>query len=242
MIRLLGQTATVQGGHAEKKRFLMQGLCRLVVADSWVWTLSCQNVPGKSQVYASFLHDGFSEERYSTFLKALEHPDMTKVAERFFQEIATQKKPLTMQRRDIDPEGIAYQSPVGKLWEQIDVGPLIMSCHPLDESSASGIGIYRRKCEQDFSEREIKIAHLILSEVPWLHMSGWPEDRGVSVPELTPRQRTVLNLLLDGWSRKQIAAHLDITLNTVQGYAKELYRHFGVNSHPKLMRRFFQGS
>ena len=46
MIRLLGETAAIQGGHAEMKRFLMNGLCDLIGADAWVWTLSIIIVPG----------------------------------------------------------------------------------------------------------------------------------------------------------------------------------------------------
>ena len=80
--------------------------------------------------------------------------------------------------------------------------------------------------------------HIVLSEVTWLHLSGWPEDYGADVPKLYPRQRVVLNLLLDGMGRKQIASQMGITENTVSGYAKDVYRHFGVNSHVDLMRKF----
>lgn len=81
------------------------------------------------------------------------------------------------------------------------------------------------------------MVHIILSEVPWLHMNGWPEDMGVSIPNLSPRQRTVLNLLLDGLDRKQIASELGISENTVSGYTKDVYRHFSVNSHVGLMKK-----
>ncbi len=46
MVRLLGETAALDGGHAEKKRFLMRGLCNLIRADAWVWTLGCDIRPG----------------------------------------------------------------------------------------------------------------------------------------------------------------------------------------------------
>lgn len=54
---------------------------------------------------------------------------------------------------------------------------------------------------------------------------------------LSPRQRVVLNLLLEGMGRKQIAHQLKIAENTVSGYIKEIYRHFSVNSHAQLVRR-----
>ena len=61
------------------------------------------------------------------------------------------------------------------------------------------------------------------------------------MPRLTPRARVVLNMLLDGRSRKGIAGHLGIRENTVAGYQKDIYRHFQVNSHAALMRRFQTG-
>ena len=48
----------------------------------------------------------------------------------------------------------------------------------------------------------------------------------------------VLNLLLDGLGRKKIAQHLEITENTVAGYVKDIYNHFGVRSQPELMQKF----
>ncbi len=76
MIRLLGQAATLEGGHQELKHFVMDGLCGLIAADCWVWTLSCETVPGSNQSYTGYTHGGFDEGRFAGFLKAIEHPDM----------------------------------------------------------------------------------------------------------------------------------------------------------------------
>ena len=59
---------------------------------------------------------------------------------------------------------------------------------------------------------------------------------------VSPRQRVILNLLLEGQSRKAIARHLAISLNTVQGYIRRIYSFFGVQSHAHLIRRFQQGN
>ena len=69
-----------------------------------------------------------------------------------------------------------------------------------------------------------------------------PEDRGSTVPKLYARQRIILNLLLEGLDRKSIALHLGISVNTVSGYCKEIYRHFRVNSQAALMARFYLGN
>ncbi len=77
--------------------------------------------------------------------------------------------------------------------------------------------------------------------MPWLHEQGWPDDRGTTVPQLSPRQRITLNLLLEGQSRKEIADQLGISINTVAGYVKDVYKHFHVQSHAELMGRFLHG-
>lgn len=242
MVRLLGETVAVEGGHAEKKRFLMDGLCRLIQADYWVWTLGCQIKPNAEQVYVGFMHGGFAEDRFSSLLQALEHPDMGTMAKPFYQAVAADLNQSTMLRDEIDPSGLAYKSEVKDHFKAADIGSLILSGHPLDAQSLSMVAIYRKFDDARFTEREKSILHIILEEVPWLHMLGWPEDRGATVPSLSPRQRMVLNLLLDGLGRKQIAASLEIAENTVAGYAKEVYRHFGVNSQAELMHKFLSGS
>lgn len=238
MVRLLGETAALNGSHADMKRFLVGGLCELIGADAWVWTLSVTIVPGAPQTYAGFIHGGFDESRFTRFLTAVEHPAMAEATSAFFRALG-KGRPVTMIRDEIDPKGLAFADGVRQCWEAADIGSLIMSGHPLDEKSLSGLGMYRKLSDPPFSEREKQIAHVVLSEVPWLHATGWPEDRGVKAPELSPKQRIVLNLLLDGLDRKSIAAHLGISANTVAAYARDVYRHFGVNSQPRLMRKFF---
>lgn len=238
MVRLLAETVAAEGNHAAKKKFLMDGLCDLIGGDRWVWTLACDIKPGGQQTCVGFLRDGFNEEQFANYLQALEHPEMGEVVRPFYQAVAENKAPVTMPRHEIDPRGAAYHNAASKFWEAADIGSLIMSAHPLDATSMSGIGIYRKKAAPDFSDREVKMAHIILTEVPWLHAMGWPEDRGAKVPDLAPRQRVVLNLLLDGRDRKTIADHLKISENTVSGYIKEVYRHFGVNSQVSLIRKF----
>ncbi len=107
---------------------------------------------------------------------------------------------------------------------------------------SSGIGIYRRFGRPDFTDREIRITHIILKEVPWLHEQGWPEDRGATVHQLARRQRMALNLLIAGQGRKQIADHMKISVNTVHEYIKDIYDFFGVHSQAELMSRFYEGN
>lgn len=86
-----------------------------------------------------------------------------------------------------------------------------------------------------FSEREASLARWIAGEFPW-QPEGIPAVRS----GFTRRERLVIDLLLQSHSRKEIAKRLGITVNTVQGYIKEIYRRFGVHSHAELLRHYFQ--
>lgn len=241
MIRLLAETASIAGGHAEKKRFLMRRVAELIGADAWVWTLGCETAETERQTFVAFLHDGLDEGQFAGLLKALEDAEMGRIAAPFYERVALSGAHTTMRRQEIDPEGMAYCGRVGDLWEAANIDGVIMSAYPLDSQSLSGVAVYRRLGRPPFAERERDLLHIILSEVPWLHANGWPEDRGVEVPKLSPRERMVLNLLLDGKPRREIARHLEISEHTVGDYTKAVYRFFNVNSHAELIRRFMGG-
>lgn len=241
MVRLLGDTAACAGGHQEKKQFLMKGLASLIKADAWLWTLSCKANLEDDLVHVGFVHGGMGDERFAHFLKALDHPDISKVSKPFYDQLAKTQEHMTALRCELDPEGLVYQSDAQALWELAELDDMVLSCYPLDENSLSALGFYRKPRAEPFTQRDKMIAHVVLSEVSWLHMSGWPEDRGAKVPHLTPKLRLVLNLLIEGMGRKQIADHLDISPHTLSGYVKEVYKHFGVGSQPELMRKFLVG-
>jgi LuxR family maltose regulon positive regulatory protein len=48
--------------------------------------------------------------------------------------------------------------------------------------------------------------------------------------ELTPRERAVLQLLAEGYSKREIAERLFVSFNTVHSHTKAVYRKLGVSS------------
>lgn len=238
VIRLLSETASLERGHAETKRFLMRGIVELIDADAWVWTLGCAIEVGGRQTYVNFLHEGLIEKEFSALLVVVEDSEMGKIVSRFFKRLEDSGSHTTMCRQDIDPEGLAYQGRIGQLWDAVGMEANIMSVVPLDARSMSAVAVYRSTGRPLFTERERVLLHTILAEIPWLHASGWPEDRGVEIPRLSPRERIVLNLLLDGRTRKEIAANLELSAHTVGDYIKAVYRFFGVGSQAELMNKF----
>ncbi len=241
LVSLLGSVAILDGDLASKKRHLMNGLCEIIGADCWGWTLLLPVKPGEKPGAAAFMHGGFSEERFCNFLEAIEHPDMAHFNERFLGEVYSRQCHTTRLRQQLDPDNNFLTSSVYPLWQKANIGPLMLSCYPFPDGCLSFVAIYRNESDELFAERESRIAHIVLSEVPWLHAESWPQAKQIKGGMLSPRQRTTLSLLLEGLGRKQIAAHLDISENTVSGYVKEVYRFYNVQSHAQLMKHFSDG-
>jgi len=88
-----------------------------------------------------------------------------------------------------------------------------------------------------FTSEKIKLLKLLSTHIVLIkelqtylgeHSTAGKEDVYLLEP-LTEREMDVLNLIAKGMSNKEIAYHLEITINTVKGYIKNLYAKLGVN-------------
>lgn len=241
IVRLLGEVASAPGAHAEKKRLVMDGLSRLIDADSWWWGLAVQPDCAKTPCYVCIDQNGFSPAQFASFHQASDHPEMTGIQSRFASECARRSTHLTRHRRQLDPDDSYQRTAAFPLWQAANVNGVIISFRPMGGASFSVVGLYRRLGAPLFSERDNRIAHIILTSIPWLHAQSWPEDRGVDVPKLSPRQRITMNLLIQGFTRAQIAEHLKISVHTANEYVKTVFKHFGVHSQAALIGWFKHG-
>ena len=237
IVRLIGHVCEVPGGHAEKKRELMDGLAGLIDADSWAWGVARDVGPGEPSVHLSLIHGGFDEETYPAFTVAYTHPDMTPVHASIASDFRRCGGQVTRLRKQMDPDGLSWEEPLGPLWEKADIDGVIMSLYPTEKNFLNIIGVYRRMGRGQFDEQENRIVHIVLSAVPWLHFEGWSDSLG-PIPLLSLRQRMALDLLIQGYTRQSIADSLEISIHTANEYVKTVFRHFGVHSQPELIARF----
>jgi DNA-binding CsgD family transcriptional regulator len=240
MVRLLGDVIAAPGDINAKRRLLMDGLCQLIGATAWVWGMA-EFDPEKPPAFIGLVHSGFDEERFASYIEAINHPAMEAVARPSSLELKQRGVHLTRTLRQLDPRSMMENSLAGPLWKKANIGSLMISQRPMEGGGISALAVYRDLCDIQFNEREAKIAHIVMSEVPWLHFTAFPDQASQDITRLYPRHRTVLNLLGDGWPRKKIAAHLGISENTVHGYVKEIFKHFGVHSQSELLSRFTKG-
>ncbi len=242
MIRLVGDVAAYRGGATEKRRVLMDGLAKLVEARRWFWSLSPAPVGGVWPPRAAIDHGGFEDGQFPKLLKAADHPDGPDILQILSQEIRQTGGHHTRTRRQLDPGSRSSRGKARDPWHAAEVGDFLVSVRATPAGAYSVVSLYREPDLADFDGREARIAHIVLAEVPWLHDTGGPEDGMKLLPKLSPRRRGVLNLVLEGHPRKEMAALLGISTHTLDGYVKDIFRHFHVHSQAELIARFRSGS
>ena len=99
---------------------------------------------------------------------------------------------------------------------------------------------HRAVKRRDFSARELAFvgeAHAAVASLIGGPLSRFDEPSAHGIPA---GARRVLACILEGDADKQVAARLGLSVHTVNGYAKEIYRHFGVRGRTELMARWIR--
>ncbi len=243
IVRLLADVAILDGDHTAKKRMLMEGLSELIEADGWLWTMTRVDLSHDAPMSLGIMHGGLTGEQVAGWIEMnhdMAHPPPEHVP--LGRELRLGHH-FTRSRDQLVDDAAWYSHPTVKRCRLArGIEHSLHSIYPLDEPGVfSGVGFYRHVGREAFTARQRRIAHIVLGEVDWLHYADMPGDRGRRVPTLSPRQRVVLVLLLEGRTRGEIARLLHISPHTVHDHTKAIYRHFSVCSQVALIRRFKVG-
>ncbi len=241
LVEIVGEVCAMDAPLLQRRRFVMERLCQLVDADYWTWGIAADLRPGVLPSWVLHLHGGFEDGQLAKFARAQEHPDMARLTAPFAELLAVTGSHVTRLRQQTDPEDTFVRSGAYPLWAELDIAPGIMSCRPVDATTLSSVLIHRRMTRPFFTERDARLAHILLSEIPWLHPRGTRSEDVAAVPMLSPGKRSILLLLMAGQSRGQIAKNLGLSVHTINDHVKEIFGVFGVNSHSQLAARFLAG-
>ncbi|MES2440424.1 MAG: helix-turn-helix transcriptional regulator [Verrucomicrobiota bacterium] len=238
VVRILAEISSMDAGPDEKRNHLMREVALLLDTDTWLWGCAPLLEPGKQPVYVFQNSGGISDDRMALMLRAIEHPETGAMTARIAQEMISSGSHVTRLRQDIIENERFMSSAAQPFWAAAGIGPLILSLRPIPGHGTSVAGFYRPVSAPLFTAREARIAHIVLSEVSWLHVAGLPHAESSTVPLLPPRCRLILNQLVRGRPRKEIAADLGISVHTVNDHLKRIFRHFDVHSQAQLIARF----
>ncbi len=245
IVRLLGSVADLEGTPVEKKHALMDGLSEMLGVSAWLWVVSRFD-PGSHPMAVHVHGGGFSDRDIGLIFEAHADTDHPLPELEPLTRLMLEGKPFARRRVDLVPDDGKWRGESFRIYRgPIGVDEFLYGFFPIAGHLVSGIGLHRKIGEKGFTERDRQILQIVVTEIPWLHRAGLPEleqeelaEYGKTVMDLTPRLRTVLGLLLQGWRRPQIADHLGITENTAKCHIRDVYRHFEVADHVALLRRF----
>jgi DNA-binding CsgD family transcriptional regulator len=243
MLELVCRAAdpTAQLQMPERKRRLADGMAALIGADVWMWSATAVNheLPGDVMTTHMIDNGWQSEEEQIRVYEALTSSAFSGEAMLPLYKAMRLGRHSTSLHDDLFTP--SEWEPVAKAWEVTGLRSFILSFHPVSLNASSNVGFHRRRAKADFGEREKTIVHLVLSRVDWMHRHGIHEAAHEQVIRLSPRERQVLLLMLNGQGRKAIAANLSISEHTVGDYQKKLHKHFNVTSRAELQAYFFLG-
>ena len=238
IIQLLGDVSGMTCSIPDRRRTLVSNLAKLIDADMWAWTHSRF---GASDLAAFFFIDGgFESDLERTRLRtSANDPEFNRIFSAYWWPRmygACRTSDIALGSSEAD-RAILKQ----KL-EHAGVSDSVFCLYTLDEATLSGIGLHRRKHKPEFTIRERAIAHVLLSQIDWLHRAETdvPANQDLLL-DLSPRQREVLINMLGGEGRKQIARKMQLSEYTIDEHTQAIYKQFKVTSKPELLSLFISG-
>jgi DNA-binding CsgD family transcriptional regulator len=227
----------------QRKTLLFCNLCQLIAADAWIWIAGQLNAKGLGDATSHRMLDGGWENdlQRGAVLDVSAHPSFAAVIENATREALSTGRCLTRSREEL-VDGDSWKAcPAARAARQAGFDHFLCCIYPCSTSAYSSLRLYRKTGKPSFGERERRLASLVFEQVSWLHPNDLaPPPTEASTSTLSPRERQVMSLLLEGDSRKEVAKKLGLSQHTVADYLKVIYRKMGVCSRAELLAKCLQ--
>jgi DNA-binding CsgD family transcriptional regulator len=257
MLRLVGEIGELGASPDAACSHFMSGLAALIGSGPVWWSViggsgagAGQSDDGVADVMRSRVH-GLAPETLQRWEQSYletraygEHPTWEPA-------FATPGIARCFLRRDVVHDQVWYNSPhVMEYSRSFDADDLVSALVPIGGGAELCVVGMRGWGDTGFTAREREILLLLAQHTAWLArrpnpLASLAQRRldgklaaPVTLSQLAPRHRAVLELLAAGRSEKQIAAALSISPRTAHKYVEQIYRALGVSSRAELMARF----
>jgi DNA-binding CsgD family transcriptional regulator len=220
MLRLTNALHRSPAESVTRKKLLLQGICRLVEADSGVSAVTICDRDTARQTVVSIVRTGRGAIPEPT-------PGPTQPVARI-RRVSLRPRADGRALSNTEPDSrpldncLCYDSYVDLLGMQV-VATLTVCRRPADS--------------RPFSQRQREIVNALHAEMAWVY----GPDLLMTSPEalaLPPQKRETLAYLLAGDQETQIAAKIEMSRAAVHNHVKALYRHFNVASRRELLDKW----
>lgn len=244
MLQLAAEAAELPANSDQRRRHLLEGLCRLIGAQSALLFVLGRNPLERLMDDGRFFTTG-----------------MTPVQDLGLRDYVLTERPwpanpivplvlsapgdiVTHHRRSVaDDDGLWYRSDYfEQIQSPLEFDDMLYPRITLPDGRILAIGFLRPLGDRFFTDRDCML-------IDAFHESAWrlygtfdtsAEPSDPRVDALPPRLKRVLQHLLRGDAEKQVAAKLGLSRHTVHEYIKVLYRKLNVSSRAELLAQFIE--
>lgn len=224
-----------------RRQDVVAALGEIIEADAghWAWG---RGAPDTNSIAPVALVDfGYTHEQRAVMIDQALNPESMKM---FQVRMATRfdgQRLASATRRDLIPDDQWRCSPLWcKYVERLGLDSWVHAVRYRGVDTWSCLHMLRRRTKPEFEARHAALLHAALASIAWLSSTAGEVVPTDNFKPLTPRQRTVMLLVLDGRSRKDIASQLGLSEHTIDDHLKAIYSHLGVKSVGELAARFLK--
>lgn len=241
---LIADLMEAQSMHSDmvgRRQHLLDQLIGRTSADAGLWCWGRGHpLMGETTPITTIRH-GFTDDEFCQ----LAYYGLTPEATRFYREPyfkPLETSPVVSFTRPMlwsDEEWYGSQLVTENL-VKVDYCEWVVAVRFTDNDNWSCLSFHRRFHRPAFSTDDNQLLELALTSIPLLWAPAHGQFESAELALLTPRQRSILLGLLDGYSRKQMAAHYQLSLHTVNDHIKAIFKHFDVSSATELAALFLK--
>jgi DNA-binding CsgD family transcriptional regulator len=230
---------------ADRRRALLECVAHLTGSDMALWAWTRARPQSGDLLAVGMITFNMSEDDVAIFDRVFLDADVQAYFHQGLQQYMERNKRVdghwsVIIRNEIpqlreDPDHF-----ISRAFSRCTFGPFLQAGRYSPGGAASMIDLFRLRDRPEYEEADRNLADLAFTNIPWLWANpdeAVPQD---DVEALSPRQRAITFLLLDGLSRKKIASRLGIGEETVNHHMKNIFQHFGVQSAGELAALFLR--
>lgn len=225
----------------DRRESILQCLKEATQSDVGVWAWGRGNHRQQSIATVAFINFGFTPESLGIFLKGAFEPTICHAWRTRILTKMGEDSQSTFSRTDLYSSEEWETDPFRGYLNQIRLNEWIHGLNYSTPDTWSNLFVARNEGAPPYRDADRELMRIAMKSVSWLHGSLEETVPPEAFEGLSPRQKTVLLMLLDGSTRKGIAASLQIGEDTVGDHIKGIYKHFGVNSVSELSAMFLRG-
>ncbi len=234
------QTANTHISLAERRQATLDILLALLHARVGHWAWGYGDVVTNGLLPVGLLVAGYTPEQLAVFNTMALDTECMKPFQTSIYNLMQGNHHSTVHRGEIFADEVWRESPMRRYLQLIELDEWVHSVRYQSANVWSNMMLLRNSTEKAFDAEETALLDIAMQSISWLHATAEETISKEMLVDLTDRQRLVTLLLLDGHSRKLIAANLHISEDTVGDHIKCIFKHFEVNSATELAAIFLR--